>query len=164
MARSLEGFVSAPQTAPLLSRLRRFGMFRDIIGSKFESFSTMNPRRVGNSLIHLTVCLLALEHGRLFGQGFGTIVGTVTGPSGAVLPSARIKVTNPETKLPRDVTANGQGYYVVPSLPPARYDISIESAGFATSNRRGVTLLADQIRSEERRVGKECRSRWSPYH
>ena len=24
--------------------------------------------------------------------------------------------------------------------------------------------VADQVRSEERRVGKECRSRWSPYH
>src|SRR5258708_8924173 len=28
----------------------------------------------------------------------------------------------------------------------------------------GTALNADQIRSEERRVGKECRSRWSPYH
>ena len=28
----------------------------------------------------------------------------------------------------------------------------------------GVIILTDQRRSEERRVGKECRSRWSPYH
>ena len=28
----------------------------------------------------------------------------------------------------------------------------------------GVALLAFIVRSEERRVGKECRSRWSPYH
>ena len=28
----------------------------------------------------------------------------------------------------------------------------------------GKTVLAHEIRSEERRVGKECRSRWSPYH
>ena len=28
----------------------------------------------------------------------------------------------------------------------------------------GIELLYDDIRSEERRVGKECRSRWSPYH
>ena len=32
--------------------------------------------------------------------------------------------------------------------------------GHVTSN----TLTDDQLRSEERRVGKECRSRWSPYH
>ena len=27
-----------------------------------------------------------------------------------------------------------------------------------------LTVMADAVRSEERRVGKECRSRWSPYH
>src|SRR5258706_3220197 len=36
---------------------------------------------------------------------------------------------------------------VMPALPPGSYELSVESA-----------------RSEERRVGKECRSRWSPYH
>ena len=32
-------------------------------------------------------------------------------------------------------------------------------AGFADN-----TLTGKTCRSEERRVGKECRSRWSPYH
>src|SRR2546430_10893682 len=32
------------------------------------------------------------------------------------------------------------------------------------SNLKKATFLAEVIRSEERRVGKECRSRWSPYH
>ena len=31
-------------------------------------------------------------------------------------------------------------------------------------NLKGSTALVAQLRSEERRVGKECRSRWSPYH
>ena len=34
----------------------------------------------------------------------------------------------------------------------------------ATSLNAGAMGLGDRIRSEERRVGKECRSRWSPYH
>ena len=33
-----------------------------------------------------------------------------------------------------------------------------------TVNKTGLALLGDYKRSEERRVGKECRSRWSPYH
>src|SRR3989449_9545052 len=38
-------------------------------------------------------------------------------------------------------------------------------AGFRTAAERAVQLLdAPMVRSEERRVGKECRSRWSPYH
>ena len=32
------------------------------------------------------------------------------------------------------------------------------------SDDRGITLMSSNNRSEERRVGKECRSRWSPYH
>src|SRR3712207_9247461 len=32
------------------------------------------------------------------------------------------------------------------------------------SDVRGLQLLLQELRSEERRVGKECRSRWSPYH
>ena len=34
----------------------------------------------------------------------------------------------------------------------------------ADTLRANKNAIAKQIRSEERRVGKECRSRWSPYH
>ena len=36
--------------------------------------------------------------------------------------------------------------------------------GFAKDGRAGETHPEKNSRSEERRVGKECRSRWSPYH
>ena len=39
--------------------------------------------------------------------------------------------------------------------------LNIESHGFAVAVHNRST---DKMRSEERRVGKECRSRWSPYH
>src|SRR5260370_40483057 len=44
--------------------------------------------------------------------------------------------------------------------------ISQGLAGHRNTYARGkvVPQIADEIRSEERRVGKECRSRWSPYH
>ena len=34
----------------------------------------------------------------------------------------------------------------------------------AQEQERGITITSAATRSEERRVGKECRSRWSPYH
>ena len=37
-------------------------------------------------------------------------------------------------------------------------------AAIGITNQRETTILWDRKRSEERRVGKECRSRWSPYH
>src|SRR5215211_5760648 len=39
-----------------------------------------------------------------------------------------------------------------------------ELADTVLLSRSGLTRLVDRVRSEERRVGKECRSRWSPYH
>src|SRR5256886_12889165 len=60
-----------------------------------------------------------------------------------------------------------------PDPPPAHDDeLAVHHAcarGPARRGKRGtrlpaVSILAIQPRSEERRVGKECRSRWSPYH
>jgi len=76
-------------------------------------------------------------------QGLGSIVGTVTDPSGAVLAGAKVTAVEIGTGLVRTTTADTQGYYVLNSLKPAQYAVSIESAGFRTS-KQDVTLLADQ--------------------
>src|SRR4051795_1666752 len=80
----------------------------------------------------------------LFGQGFGTIVGTVTDQSGAVVAGAKVTIADPATGQSRDETTNAQGYYVVPSLKPAPYDVSVSASGFGVATQKGVTLLADQ--------------------
>ena len=43
---------------------------------------------------------------------------------------------------------------------------ALDNAGMTPTGGSILDLFADdaQVRSEERRVGKECRSRWSPYH
>ena len=88
---------------------------------------------------------ITLASSMLFAQaGLGTIVGTVTDPSGAVVPSASIKIVDHNTGSVRVVTANAQGYYVVPSLQPSVYDITFASSSFAPFSRNLITLLADQ--------------------
>jgi len=79
-----------------------------------------------------------------FAQGFGTIGGTVMDPSGALIPGARVTVTEVGTGLPRSVTSDEQGRYVIPSLRPADYDVSGETPGFSKYTKRGMALLADQ--------------------
>jgi len=79
-----------------------------------------------------------------FAQGFGSLVGTVTDPSGAVVAGAKITVTNPATGQMREESTNAQGYFTVASLKPATYDVSVSAAGFSQSTQKGVTLLADQ--------------------
>src|SRR4051812_36077698 len=80
----------------------------------------------------------------LFGQGFGTIVGTVTDQSGAVMAGAKVTITDPAKGQGREETTNDQGYYVFPSLKPTAYDVSVSASGFGISTQKGVTLLADQ--------------------
>src|SRR2546430_16277996 len=65
---------------------------------------------------------------------------------------------------------NGVGMYTVtgisPSLPSTQAQIALAGVGQDREHElRGCQRGGDRAgRSEERRVGKECRSRWSPYH
>ncbi len=84
---------------------------------------------------------------QVFSQGFGTIVGTVTDASGAIVASAKIKVTDEATSATRETVTNDQGYFVVPSLRPATYSVSFEAPGFAPFVHKHVVLQADESRS-----------------
>src|SRR5437899_8899119 len=76
-------------------------------------------------------------------QGLGSIVGTVTDPSGAAIASAKIMAKEAGTGFVREARTDDQGYYVIPSLRPAAYIVSVEARGFSTA-KENITLLADQ--------------------
>ena len=80
-----------------------------------------------------------------YGQGLGSLVGTVTDSSGAVIPSATVKVTDVNTDLQRSVTTNAQGYFVVPSLQPSQYRLQVIAPGFRNFTQENITLQADQV-------------------
>ncbi len=77
-------------------------------------------------------------------QGLGSIVGRVTDPSGASVASAKIIATQEGTGFSRTALTDAEGLYVIPSLQPARYALSVEARGFSTSKNSGIELLADQ--------------------
>src|ERR1043166_10281388 len=83
----------------------------------------------------------------------GTIQGTVVDANGAVVPGAHVEIRTRDTNFSRSLTTDEDGRFVAPLLQPGNYSVTVSKQGFAT------TVLE---RSEERRVGKECRSRWSP--
>ena len=89
------------------------------------------------------VLLLFAAGCTLQAQGLGTIVGTVTDPSGAAVPSASVKITDQGTSQTREITTNAQGYYVLPSLRPSTYTVAVGASGFADSVRKDVVLQAD---------------------
>src|SRR5579864_2413362 len=63
----------------------------------------------------------------------GTITGTVTDPTGAVVRKARITVVNEATNAQRSAETNDDGDYTVALLPPGRYRVTTEMSGFRRS-------------------------------
>ncbi len=61
----------------------------------------------------------------------GTIQGTVTDPTGAVIANAQVIITEPSTGFAKTVSTNAAGYYSAGSLVPGNYVVHITAAGFA---------------------------------
>ncbi|HZS04376.1 MAG TPA: carboxypeptidase regulatory-like domain-containing protein [Blastocatellia bacterium] len=101
-------------------------------------------RKLTRSVTGLVLCCLLALSGVAGAQGLGSIVGTVTDPTGAVIAGAKVTATEVGTGFARTTTTDAEGRYVLASLRPAQYDLSVEAAGFRTFSQKGVTLLADQ--------------------
>jgi hypothetical protein len=74
----------------------------------------------------------------------GTITGTITDSSGAVLPGFTVTVTNPATGETRSARTNEQGSYTIPLLPPGTYQATVEQTGFRKYVRGGVVVQIAQ--------------------
>ncbi len=90
----------------------------------------------------LCLALLMMGSAPIFGQSTssGTITGTVTDATGAVIPGAAIVVIDHSSKAKRTTTANGSGQYVMPDVPPGIYDVSASKAGFSTDQVSSLTV------------------------
>src|SRR5271170_7649234 len=78
----------------------------------------------------------------------GTILGTVTDPSGAVVAGATVTVKNVGTGLERTTDTSADGSYALPELPIGTYTVTVTLTGFETSVTTGVVVDV----SSERRV------------
>ncbi len=74
---------------------------------------------------------------------FGTIVGTVTDPSGAVVPNATVVVTDISKGTTQTVQTNGSGNYTVSRLIPDTYSVEATEKGFSPAEAPNVTVTAD---------------------
>ncbi len=79
-----------------------------------------------------------------YGQNVnGTIVGTVTDATGAVVPDATVTVLDVDTTVRHVVTTDSSGYYSLPDLQPGHYTVSAGKQGFATAVHSGLVLFVD---------------------
>src|SRR5260370_5856257 len=79
--------------------------------------------------------------------------------SGSPVASASVRIVKTGVRgLQADLETDGDGRFDAPELTAGEFRIEISKPNYVNATVR----LG--LRSEERRVGKECRSRWSPYH
>ncbi len=94
--------------------------------------------------IRTTWILLSFAAG-LFAQGErGTFNGTISDPTGAVIPGATVKAMNAATNVETPVQATSAGVYRMPYLTPGTYRITASAPGFKTSIRDNVILSVAQ--------------------
>src|SRR5690348_15343259 len=87
------------------------------------------------------LCTLLLLATAAFGQiDRGTIKGSVTDPSGAVIPDAKIQIVQTNTNSTIDLATDSQGLYNAPNLPAATYRITVSKEGFKTGVREPVEV------------------------
>ncbi len=77
-------------------------------------------------------------------QGLGEFTGAVTDPSGAAVPGAKVTATETGTGFARTAQTNSVGLYVLQSLRPSVYSLTVEVEGFRSYTQSNVTLGADQ--------------------
>lgn len=73
-----------------------------------------------------------------------TLVGTVTDPTGAAVPGARVTVVNLDTHFTSTVPSNANGDYRVDLLPVGTYSMTVETAGFKKFIQTNITLTVNQ--------------------
>jgi hypothetical protein len=85
-----------------------------------------------------TVCALAAQ---LVAQSDrGTITGTVTDSSGALIPNVPIVLTNTQTGTKEDTVTTGTGNYTLPGLPVGTYSLFVSYPGFSKYEQTGIEV------------------------
>jgi len=105
--------------------------------------------------LRLLVVFILLSTTLLVGQTFrGTILGTVTDPSGALVAGATVKVRNLGTGLERTTVTSADGSYSVPELPIGSYSVTVTQTGFQTAVTNNVEVNV----ATERRVDAQLKT------
>ena len=76
---------------------------------------------------------------------YGSVVGTVTDQSGAVVPKAHIVITNTATGVKRETVADDTGHYSIPDVPPGAYDLAVSASGFRPLTKTNLEVTVNTV-------------------
>jgi hypothetical protein len=92
--------------------------------------------------------LLLLSTGILHAQtALGTLRGTVTDPSGALVPLADLALTN-STGFSRKLKSGAAGTFEVTRLVPGRYTLTVKAKGFTSTDVKDILVYGDKVTSQ----------------
>src|SRR5437016_13056336 len=77
-------------------------------------------------------------------QPTGSIEGTITDVNGAVIPGAKVTITEKSTGRQIPVTTNSEGIFQVRALPPGEYAVRVEQSGFSPAVLESLTVAVGQ--------------------
>ena len=115
-----------------------------------DSLSRQLASGASSRFIALLVVVLLFASLQAFGQAqAGTLLGTVTDSSGAVLPNVTITIANKATGVSKTAVTNDAGAYTFPGIQIGTYDVKATAQGFKAEARNGVVVNAtDRIRED----------------
>ena len=101
--------------------------------------------RFAASRILLTMAVFALLAAPLRAQLYsGSVTGVVSDPTGAVIPGAKVTLTDINKGYAFSATSDAVGRYILRNLPPTTYQLRVEATGFKSYSRTGIVLDVNQ--------------------
>src|ERR1700735_4251370 len=114
--------------------------------SQFVPFQERLMMSVGRicSLVLAVVFATSAAYGQ---SSHGSMAGTVTDPTGAVIPGAKVLVTEQATGTKTETVSTSSGDYRFNELPVGSYTVTATAAGFTTATATGVQVTVHSISS-----------------
>src|SRR6266704_4386036 len=104
-----------------------------------EGFGQGEGMRLRIFAILIAAVLILASGGAVWSQTVqGVITGTVTDPTGAVVPNAMVTITNVGTNISQTTTTGSDGSYRFPLVPPGTYTIAVKAAHIAGVKATGI--------------------------
>jgi hypothetical protein len=110
----------------------------------------MNVRK---QIVGVAFCLTALASTATAQIDRASLKGTLTDPSGALVPNAAVTVAFPQTGFTRTVQSSSAGEYVFTGLPLGSCNLTVAAAGFSTREVDHIGLQVGQVRTNDLQLG-----------
>src|SRR5512146_1548001 len=123
--------------------IRRTFMFTDVGNRTY--FADTARLNLSTLILAIVCALLLFTPTRSFAQATsGTLSGTVTDPSGAVIPNATVTITDADRGSSLTTTTNGDGFFSRTQLANGRYNVRVTASGFKTAEQTNIIVNIDR--------------------